>query len=55
MKPLLLSALLCALAGDVFAAEPRFSDVFTSGKDGYKSIRIPSAVVTKQGDRKSVV
>ena len=31
------------------AAEPHFSDVFTSGKEGYKSIRIPSVVVTKKG------
>jgi sialidase-1 len=31
------------------AAEPEFSDVFIAAKDGYKSIRIPSVVVTKQG------
>jgi sialidase-1 len=31
------------------AAEPEFSDVFTSGKEGYDSIRIPSVVVTKTG------
>jgi len=31
------------------AAEPQFSDVFLSGKEGYKSIRIPSVVVTKNG------
>ena len=49
MKPLLLSVLLCALGFDVFAAAPEFSDVFISGKEGYKSIRIPSVVVTKKG------
>ena len=36
-------------AGAVLAAEPEFSDVFTAAKDGYKSIRIPAVVVTKQG------
>ena len=30
-------------------AEPSFSDVFIAGKDQFKSIRIPSVVVTKQG------
>ena len=40
---------LCVLVGSCFAAEPEFSDVFVSGQDGYKSIRIPSVVVTKQG------
>ena len=29
------------------AAEPEFSDVFTSGAEGYVSIRIPSVLVTK--------
>ena len=33
----------------VCAAEPEFSDVFIAGRDGYKSIRIPSAVATKSG------
>src|SRR5512137_1237991 len=28
---------------------PRFADVFIAGKDGFKSIRIPSVVVTKKG------
>ena len=36
-------------AASLFAAEPQFSDVFFSGKDGYISIRIPSVVVTKKG------
>ena len=49
MKPLLLTALLCAFACEGLAAEPEFTDVFTSGKEGYKSIRIPSVVVTKKG------
>ena len=31
------------------ASEPEFSDVFIAGKDQFKSIRIPSVVVTKQG------
>jgi sialidase-1 len=31
------------------SAEPEFSDVFIAGKDQFKSIRIPSVVVTKQG------
>lgn len=43
----LLAGFVCASA--VSAAEPEFSDVFTAGKDGYQSIRIPSVVVTKQG------
>ena len=47
MKILLLS--LCLLPGVARAAEPSFSDVFLSGEPGYKSIRIPSVVVTKTG------
>ena len=31
------------------AAEPQFSDVFIAGRDPFKSIRIPSVVVTKKG------
>ncbi|HWB02995.1 MAG TPA: sialidase family protein [Verrucomicrobiales bacterium] len=38
-----------SLAAAVSAAEPEFSDVFTSGKEGYVSIRIPSVIVTKSG------
>lgn len=42
-----------ALAAAVFVAraadEPQFSDVFIAGKDYFKSIRIPSVVVTKKG------
>ena len=49
MRHLLITALLCVFVGHAFAAEPQFSDVFTSGKEGYKSIRIPSVVVTKKG------
>ncbi len=37
------------LAASALAAEPEFSDVFTSGKEGYASIRIPAVLVTKQG------
>ncbi len=36
-------------AAALFAEEPQFADVFTSGSDGYISIRIPSVVVTKKG------
>lgn len=44
--------LLCcflALALPAESGEPRFSDVFLAGKDGFKSIRIPSVLVTKSG------
>ncbi len=44
---LLATFLLAASA--LLAAEPQFSDVFTAGKDGYPSIRIPSVVVTAKG------
>src|SRR6266545_3295139 len=40
---------LCLSLAVAEAAEPRFSDVFSSGKEGYKSIRIPSVAVTKTG------
>jgi sialidase-1 len=42
-----LAFLLLGMA--LFAGEPQFSDVFTAGKDGWPSIRIPSVVVTKGG------
>ena len=38
-----------ALAAVAFGAEPEFSDVFTSGKESYASIRIPAVLVTKMG------
>ena len=42
--------LLPVVAATAFAAsEPEFSDVFLAGKDGYKSVRIPSVVVTSSG------
>lgn len=45
-RPLLLSLFACLpLSG----GEPRFSDVFVSGADGYVSIRIPSVVISKKG------
>lgn len=47
MKRLILFSLLACLP--VFGAEPRFSDVFVSGGDGYVSIRIPAVVVSKKG------
>jgi hypothetical protein len=31
------------------SGEPQFSVVFLAGKDGFKSIRIPSVLVTKSG------
>jgi sialidase-1 len=33
----------------IYAAEPVFSDVFVALTDGFKSIRIPSVIVTKKG------
>ncbi len=47
MKLLSFLAAVC-LATAAGAAQPEFSDVFVSGKEGYKQIRIPSVVVTKQ-------
>jgi sialidase-1 len=49
MKHLCLFALLLAVCNASFAAEPQFSKVFISETEGYKSIRIPSVVVTKKG------
>lgn len=49
MKTLILLGTVYALVNSCFAAEPEFSDVFVSGQDGYKSIRIPSVVVSKEG------
>jgi sialidase-1 len=48
MTSLRLLAFL-ATSSVVFSAEPEFSDVFTSGSEGYASIRIPSLLVTKNG------
>jgi sialidase-1 len=44
-------ALLCCLllSATLSAQEPSFHDVFTSGTEGYASIRIPSMVVTQKG------
>lgn len=42
-------ALAVSLRASALAAEPEFSDVFTSGTEGYVSIRIPSVLVTKTG------
>jgi len=44
---ILCAAAVCMTSG--FAAEPEFSDVFVPAQDGYKSIRIPSVVVTGKG------
>lgn len=49
MKLLVIFVPLCVLCGFTVGAEPEFTDVFTSGKEGYRSIRIPSVVVTKKG------
>ncbi len=37
------------MAAPLAAAEPEFSDVFTSGKEGYASIRIPAVIATRGG------
>jgi len=42
-------ALTAAHCLSAVAAEPEFSDVFIAGRDQFKSIRIPSVVVTKNG------
>jgi len=36
-------------AATLIADEPEFCDVFLAGHDGYKSVRIPSVVVTSSG------
>jgi sialidase-1 len=46
MKATILFLFAAAVAN---AAEPEFTDVFTSGQEGYVSIRIPSVIVTKSG------
>ena len=46
---MLLLASLASSAPAVPAGQPELSDVFVAGKDGFKSIRIPSVVVTKKG------
>lgn len=50
-RPVLSVMLLAALlrAGAAVAADPEFFTVFRARPDGYKSIRIPSVVVTRQG------
>jgi len=40
---------VAALLSSAAASEPEFTDVFTSGKEGYPSIRIPAVLVTKAG------
>ena len=49
MRYRLFTALLSVFVGHAVAAEPEFSEVFISGQEGYKSIRIPSVVVTTKG------
>lgn len=49
MKALVRLASFCVLASSCFAGEPDFFDVFVPAQDGYRSIRIPSVVVSKQG------
>ena len=49
MRYRLFTALLFVFVNHAFAAEPEFSEVFISGQEGYKSIRIPSVVVTTKG------
>ena len=43
------ASVLLFLSIRALAAEPEFADVFTSGAEGYASIRIPAVLVTKQG------
>ena len=52
MKAILFPATLCfAVFANVFAtsADLEFSEVFVAGRDGYKSIRIPSVITTRSG------
>lgn len=49
MKPLRTLLLCLLLPAALPAQEPSFHDVFTSGAEGYASIRIPSIVVTQKG------
>ena len=44
-----LFASLLLVTTTLLAAEPEFVDVFTSGTEGYASIRIPAVVVTNRG------
>jgi sialidase-1 len=44
-----VAAFLTITAASVIAAEPEFTDVFTSRAEGYASIRIPAVLVTKAG------
>ncbi|MDB6152605.1 MAG: nedA 1 [Chthoniobacteraceae bacterium] len=44
-----VAALVLLAASALAADEPEFIEVFTSGKEGFASIRIPSVLVTKQG------
>ena len=45
MKTFLLLVAVGLLGGSCPAAEPEFSDVFASARDGYKSVRIPSVII----------
>ena len=47
MKRTLLLLLTCCAVSS--AVEPEMTDVFTSGKEGYASIRIPAVLVTQAG------
>ena len=50
IRKFLFASLAVALAFSLRAVEPpQFSDVFIAGKDPFKSIRIPSVVVTQKG------
>lgn len=49
MKTLLLPLYLAFAASALYAAGPGFTDVYTSGTEGYASIRIPSVIVTRTG------
>ena len=48
-RPRVLSTVSLFAVTALRAAEPQFADVFTSGAEGYASIRIPAVIVTKSG------
>lgn len=47
MKTFVASLSFVAVALVASSAEPTFTTVFTSGQDGYKSVRIPAVLVTR--------
>lgn len=45
-----LAAVFTVAIASAIGAEPEFSDVFTSGQEGYASIRIPAVLATNSGN-----